>query len=148
MTENLLHITDGSNKLLALVIRSQFSVLGTKFFTPNTYSQQVAYMNRPAGASVNPHKHIITEQPEVFTQELLVIKQGRVRIDIYNDESAFVTSCELIDGDVILLVAGAHGLEFIEPTVLVEVKQGPYSDANRVDIEIQRPAELDKIGHK
>jgi hypothetical protein len=30
-------------------------------------------------------------------------------------------------GDVILLAAGGHGFTMLEPTEMIEVKQGPYA---------------------
>ena len=39
------------NKLLAIIIRSGHRKAGIESFTPNDFSQQLAYMNRPAGAS-------------------------------------------------------------------------------------------------
>ena len=40
------------NKLLAIIIRSNYSKEGIEFFTPNDFSQQLAYMNRPAGCTI------------------------------------------------------------------------------------------------
>lgn len=36
------------NKLLAIIIRSEYRKDGIEFFTPNDFSQQLAYMKRPA----------------------------------------------------------------------------------------------------
>ena len=30
-------------------------------------------------------------------------------------------------GDIVILVAGGHGFEMLEDTVLMEIKQGPYT---------------------
>jgi hypothetical protein len=38
----------------------------------------------------------------------------------------FVVDC----GDVILLAYGGHGFEMLEPTEMIEVKQGPYAGDN------------------
>ena len=35
------------NKLLAIIIRSDYQCSGVDFITPNEYSQQVAYMHHP-----------------------------------------------------------------------------------------------------
>ena len=45
------------NKLLAIIIRSDYRKEGIEFFTPNDFSQQLAYMNRPAGYKIQPHIH-------------------------------------------------------------------------------------------
>ena len=41
-------------------------------------------------------------------------------------------------GDVIYLHMGGHGIQFIEESVLLEVKQGPYiQDADKVRFTIK-----------
>jgi hypothetical protein len=49
-------ITD-SEQLLAIIIYSNFKKPGIHFFTPNTLSQQLAYMRHPAGKKIEPHVH-------------------------------------------------------------------------------------------
>ena len=45
------------DELLALVIRRDYHNSGISFFTPDTFSQQIGYMNRPDGYVVAPHTH-------------------------------------------------------------------------------------------
>jgi len=59
-------------------------------------------------------------------QEVLFIKAGKVRVDFYNDQQDYLESRIIVTGDVILLAAGGHGFEMIEPSEIIEVKQGPY----------------------
>jgi hypothetical protein len=61
-----------------------------------------------------------------LTQEVLFIKSGQVRVDFYDDEQTYLQSRMLFAGDVILLANGGHGFEMIEPSEMIEVKQGPY----------------------
>ena len=61
-----------------------------------------------------------------YTQETLFVKRGRVRVDFYTDDKAYIASRELKTGDVVLLASGGHGFEFLEETEMIEVKQGPY----------------------
>ena len=74
---------------------------------------------------------------EVFyTQEVLFIKSGKVRIDFYDDEKNYLQSRTLNKGDIILLAFGGHGFEMIENSEIIEVKQGPYcgeKDKERFD---------------
>ena len=53
MIERIVH----QNKELALIVRRSFSAPGIEFFTPGSYSQQLGYMNRPAGHVIPPHVH-------------------------------------------------------------------------------------------
>ena len=43
-----------NGRLLSIIIRSGFRKDGIEFFTPNEYSQQLAYMRHPAGKLIEP----------------------------------------------------------------------------------------------
>ena len=58
---------------------------------------------------------------------VLVVKEGRCLLDLYDDERQLVVTWELGAGDLVLLVAGGHGVRMLEDTILIEVKQGPYT---------------------
>ena len=110
----------------AIIIRSSYSAEGIQFFTPDEYSQQLAYMNRPTGYVIEPHRHNHIQRSVEVTQEVLFIKSGRVRVNFYEDNNIYVRSAELSAGDVILMASGGHGIDVLEATEMIEVKQGPY----------------------
>jgi len=114
-------------QLVAIIIRSDYHADGIKFFTPNEFSQQLAYMNRPAGYEIKPHTHNLVERNIHFTLETLLVRKGRLRVDFYTDDRKFLESRELATGDVLLLASGGHGFTMLEPTEMIEVKQGPYA---------------------
>ena len=114
------------DELLAVIVRSNFVKDGIEFFTPSTFSQQLGYMNRPAGYVIPAHRHNRTPRRIDYTNEVLFVKSGRVRVDFYNSEHEYVLSSILCPGDVVLLVSGGHGFRMLERTEMVEVKQGPY----------------------
>ncbi len=115
------------NKLLSIIIRSNFQKDGIEFFTPDDFSQQLAYMKRPKDYVIPPHVHNIVPREVNLTQEVLFIKSGKVRVDFYDDDKNYIKSTILEAGDVILLAAGGHGFEMLEETEIIEVKQGPYA---------------------
>jgi len=112
---------------LALIIRHSFHKDGIEFFTPGTYSQQIGYMNRPVGYKIPPHVHNPVAREVHYTNEVLFIKSGRVRVDFYAEDQSYLESTILETGDVILLALGGHGFEMLEETEIIEVKQGPYA---------------------
>jgi len=112
---------------LALIVRRDYRAEGIAFFTPSTYSQQLGYMNRPAGYVIAPHVHKPVRREVHFTKEVLLVRSGRVRVDFYSDRQEYLRSTVLGAGDVILLAFGGHGFEMLEPTEIIEVKQGPYA---------------------
>src|SRR5438552_2998181 len=113
--------------LLALIVRANFKKSGIEFFTPNEFSQQLAYMNRAQGYVIAPHVHNPSARQVHFTKEVLFVRQGKVRVDFYSDQQQYLESRVLVTGDVILLAFGGHGFEMLEETEMIEVKQGPYA---------------------
>ena len=123
MIDRILH----NNLELALIVRRSFRPEGISFLTPSAYSQQLGYMNRPAGHVIPPHVHNPVAREVHFTKEVLFIRSGRLRVDFYSDNQEYLESTVLEAGDVILLAFGGHGFEMLEPTEIIEVKQGPYA---------------------
>lgn len=123
MIEKVFH----QEELLSIIIRSSFREPGITFATPDDFSQQLAYMRHPAGKVIAPHVHNPVLREVHFTQEVLAIRTGRVRVDFYDNSRNYLESRELGAGDVILLAGGGHGFEVLEELEMIEVKQGPYA---------------------
>lgn len=127
----------------AIVIRSNFSAPGIHFFTPGEFSQQLGYMKRPEGYVIDPHVHNPVVREVVWTQEVLFIKSGKVRVDFYDGERTYLESRILYTGDVILLASGGHGFEMLEESEIIEVKQGPYcGDQDKTRFESVNPESI------
>ena len=118
-----------NKKIYAIIIRANYSKDGIEFFTPNEFSQQLAYMKRPKGYNISPHLHLNTNKNIQNTQEVLLIRSGKVRVDFYEPDKKYFLSKILTKGDVILLAFGGHGFEILEESEIIEVKQGPYEEA-------------------
>ncbi len=113
-------------EVFAIIITTEFNQPGIHFFTPDSFSQQLAYMRHPAGKTITPHIHNQVRREVFYTQEVLFIKQGKLRVDFYDDQQQYLESHILEAGDVILLIKGGHGFEVLEEIEMIEVKQGPY----------------------
>jgi len=112
---------------LAVILRANYQAEGIQFFTPNDFSQQLGYMNRPQGYVIPPHVHNPVAREVQFTKEVLIIRSGKVRVDFYDDNQNYLESRILNQGDIVLLAFGGHGFEMLEASEIVEVKQGPYA---------------------
>ena len=119
-------IWDDKNNILAIIVPSDYKSPGINFFTPGDYSQQLAFMNHPKKKQILPHVHNPVPREVTYTQEVLFIRNGKIRIDFYNDNKEYLQSHVLKSGDVVQLIAGGHGFEVIEEVDMIEVKQGPY----------------------
>jgi len=129
--------------VLAIIIRASYSSDGIHFFTPQDFSQQLGYMNRPKGYKIPPHSHNEVKREVLLTNEVLFIKSGKVRVDFYQKNEKYLESELLLPGDVILLASESHGFEMLEPSEMIEVKQGPY--AGEDDKTIHANLSPDKI---
>lgn len=118
-------IYDGDN-LLAIIVSDKFNKPGIHFFTPDDFSQQLAYMKHPKGKTIIPHVHNRVPRQVEYTQEVLFIKSGKIRVDFYDMEQKYIESHVLSQHDVILLIKGGHGFEILEDLEMFEIKQGPY----------------------
>ncbi len=115
------------NKQLALVIKNNYSKEGTEFFTNNDISLQIGYMPHKKGDIVPAHVHNPIKRTITGTPEVLIIKKGKMRLDLYTDDRKYVESTILEQGDIVLLSSGGHGLKCLEDCEMIEVKQGPYA---------------------
>lgn len=114
-------------QLQAIIVRAGFDRPGITFFTANELSQQLAHMHHPTGKIIEPHVHNPVPREVSYTQEVLFIRRGRLRVDFYTDDQVYEQSRILEAGDVILLATGGHGFEVLDEVEMIEVKQGPYA---------------------
>jgi quercetin dioxygenase-like cupin family protein len=113
--------------LLALLLSGTDDPAETTFPTPDELNLQIGFVVYPAGGEIQRHDHKLLERRIVGTTEVLVVRSGRCEIDLYDHDRQHVATRELRAGDVILIVGGGHGFRMLEDTVLLEVKQGPYT---------------------
>ena len=127
-----------NNQLLAIIVFRSFNDSGVHFLTEDDLSQQLAYMHHPKGKLIQPHIHNPVPREVHYTQEVLFIKKGKLKVDFYSNEKIYLESRMLEAGDVILLIQGGHGFEVLEELEMFEVKQGPYAgdkDKTRFEVE-------------
>lgn len=135
-TELVFWCTDISGEKLALVIRASYPTSGVEFMTPNSFGQQVALMRRPKGELIMPHIHLPVNRDLVGTQEVIIMKSGLMRVDLYDSKQIYSSSVLIYPGDVILLNSGGHGFELLEESHFIEVKQGPFVEgADKIRFE-------------
>jgi len=120
-------------QILALIIRKDYAEPGVHFFTPDEFSQQLGFMRHAAGTRIQPHIHQAVQRELEYTQEVLFLRKGKLRVDFYSEVQEYIGSRILEAGDVILLASAGHGFEVLEEVEMFEVKQGPYAaEADKV----------------
>lgn len=90
---------------------------------------QMVALKHPKGAYLKAHAHAPRERVTQSLQEALIVKKGRVSIDLYaKEESGFIKfkTVELAVGEVFILMNGGYGINMLEDSELIEVKNGPF----------------------
>ena len=115
-------------KLYALIVRSSYKKKkGVSFFTDDKATQQFGYMNHKKGYDILPHRHNKRFSKIFWTTEVIIILDGILRVDFYDDKEKYLHSKKLYKDDLIMLSAGGHGFKVLKDVKMIEVKQGPYS---------------------
>jgi hypothetical protein len=120
------YIRDGET-LLAILVRSDASSTEKyNFLTEQSAPFQLGVNFYQAGETIPAHAHLPRDIRVNQIQEVLIIGHGLARLRLYDEDKAPVFETLLARGDVVLLITGGHGLDVLEDTKIVEVKQGPY----------------------
>lgn len=116
---------DGED-VLAVIIRHTFRREGVSFFTPDHFPLQLGYMKHPAGWGIKAHLHNLAPRRIEATSEALFVRSGKVRVRLFTRDRRPAGEHVLEAGDIVLLVSGGHGFDFLEEAEMIEVKGGPY----------------------
>ena len=117
-----------------MIVRGEPGPDQTTFYTPPRFNLQVGNVVYAAGGEIARHIHRPAIRYISGTPEVLVVQKGRMILDVYTEEQAFLCAREIGLGDVVLLLGGGHGFHLLEDTVLLEVKQGPYAGPHEKEL--------------
>jgi hypothetical protein len=103
---------------------------GLSFLSDENDFLQVGVWQHPKGHSTVPHIHNYLERSINRTTEVLYVVSGSVHADIYGEDGTFISSTNLVAGQLLLCFGGGHGYEILEENSMVlEFKNGPYLGA-------------------
>ena len=119
-------ISDSHGNILAIIIRADSKFEGISFLTPDNFGLQIGTMLRPKNDLVPAHIHPQQTRVVKGTQEVLILRSGKMFLELFDEDKNLVESLTITSGDIILLAYGGHQITMIEEVDLVEVKQGPY----------------------
>jgi len=120
-------IIEKNGQIFAIIIRRQYRPDGVNFLTPDDYTLQLGLIGHPKGRHIrdhihNPHIHYQVDT----TQEFLYLESGKIKATIYDYGWNVIKEVVLNQGDILLQISGGHGFDVLEPTYLIEIKQGPF----------------------
>lgn len=115
-------------KVIGLCVRNYFKWDETKFLVEDDFYQQIGLLFYKKGEIVRAHAHRKIPRTVNFTTEVLFCVSGRIVYTFYDEKENWrkINSCELTSSDLLCLFGAGHGGKALEPTRLIEVKQGPY----------------------
>lgn len=104
---------------------------GLKFFSPEDDYIQVGTWGYDSGKDLLAHSHNPVTREVSWTQEVLYVRKGSIRADIYSTHEEKVAELIVSEGDFIVLLRGGHGYHILEDeTQVLEIKNGPYLGAD------------------
>jgi len=118
--------------LLGICVRK--SSAGTKAVTRDSEPLQVVALKHKKGEMVKPHLHAKRLRRIIHTQTCFIIRKGKVKIDIYNNNKKFIKSPLLNAGDFFISLAGGHAISYLTDAEVIEIKNGPFIE-DKVIIE-------------
>lgn len=115
------------NKILVLILRNGDFPKDLNFHTKDEDFIQLATWRYQKGKRTAPHSHKIAQRLANRTQEVLFIKKGKIKAEIFTDQGKFLKKKFLNTGDIVIFLGGGHAFEILkDKTQVLEVKNGPY----------------------
>ncbi len=146
-SEGMVQRITHNDRLLAIIVPRDFGGPGVNFITADDATLQLGLLNHPKSKTIQPHAHRVRPREITVTQEVLVLRKGKLRVDFYDDDETYLESRILEQGDTILLVSGGHRFEVLEDVDIIEVKTGPYlGEDEKKRFGPARPASLKITG--
>ena len=123
--------------LYAIVHRADDWKEGLDFVTPPEEAMQVGTFLYESGKQCKPHKHLLNQRSNDYTQECFIVLSGVVAAKIYDDKDEVHYTVILHPGDMIILFRGGHGFDILEDdTRIIECKNGPFISVEKDKVPI------------
>jgi hypothetical protein len=123
-------IHDNEGKLLAIIVKKNEQTAGKNFYTDDSSELQLATFELSEDEIIDRHIHDDQIRNIVRTSEAIILQEGVLVFDIYDNDLNPITQVSLEAGDIILLLDGGHGIKVKKKAKFIEVKQGPYDEQN------------------
>ena len=125
MNTDIKFYRDKDNRVMAILIPSEYKDYGSSFITDNEEYQQIAYMKHKKGHEITPHYHNKFTRNIDYTCETLVIRKGILEVRLF-EEKVEIYRFVIKTGDILTLLSGGHGFLALDDIEMIEIKQGPF----------------------
>ncbi len=96
-------------------------------------STQILTINQPKGTLIKPHFHKPVKRETQQLQECLIVRKGKIQIDLYAPDKTVFEHITLNAGELFITISGGHSIQIIEDAEVFEIKNGPFAQ-DREDI--------------
>lgn len=115
------------NKKNVITIIKNKSIFDKNYFlTEKSQPFQVGMLSFEKFAKVQPHYQIKKKRVINRTCKFIFLKKGELRLKVYYKKKK-IKSFLIKKGDMVLIDNISIGIDFLKPSFLVEIKQGPYN---------------------
>lgn len=87
---------------------------------------QLVTLKHPKGKYLLAHAHKPTKRQTEKMQECLIVKKGKIKIDLYGPDQKMFRKLTMKTGDLIILLNCGLGIHILEDAEIIELKNGPF----------------------
>lgn len=119
------------NEIIARHIPADAWADGLGFYSNDEEFIQVGSWKYDKGKELLKHIHNPVKRTIIRTQEVLYIKKGSIKAQIFSLDEELVEEVIVNEGDCLILLNSGHGYKILQDnTQVLEIKNGPYLGAN------------------
>ncbi|TSC73340.1 MAG: hypothetical protein G01um101470_146 [Parcubacteria group bacterium Gr01-1014_70] len=118
--------------LIGIRVRSLKS--GSIPITRDEEPLQLLGLRHPKGHYLLAHRHASMRRATNHLQECLIVRKGKIKVDIYAPGDIKCKSIILKAGELFILLNGGYGIHILEDAELFELKNGPFRGDDKIRI--------------
>lgn len=115
-------------KKILVGIRIRTMKKGTMPVTDPDEPLQMLTLKHPKGKYLLAHMHAPKRRTTLRLQECLIVKKGRIRVELYGPDKISFKNIFLNAGEAFILMNGGFGIHILRDAELMELKNGPYKE--------------------
>ncbi len=87
---------------------------------------QLVTLKHSKGKYLVAHTHKPTKRQTEKMQECLIVKKGKIKIDLYGPDKKMFKKLIMKTGDLLILINAGLGIHILEDAEIIELKNGPF----------------------